>query len=310
MAAAEVMALAVPAALAGAAAMGLANAAQAKATKAAGEYGIAGPRLVWGMLRDRTWLVGTAATVAGLVLQLVALAFGPLALVQPLLVTALLFTTVFVAWLRRGRVELPILLAALLCSAGLAAFLFFADPGAGRPAHLVQIPVLPVLVVVPAVLAGCFVLVTQAPRAMRVLGLALATGVLYGLTATLMKLVAVQFREGAFVPFGHWAVYAAAFSGVTGFLLSQHAFQQAGHAASAVAVITTVDPLVAMGLGAAWLGESIAVTPGALLGELLAGAAMVGGITLQARQGERLAIDTARRPRAGVTSGGCAVSSC
>lgn len=306
----ELVALAVPAALAGAAAMGLANAAQAKAMREAPQAG-GGAGLVLYVVRNRTWLAGGAATAAGLVLQLVALGFGPLSLVQPLLVTSLLFTTVFVAWLRHGRVEGPILRAALLASAGLAAFLWFADPSAGAGTPTTGVPVLPVAALLLTVLVACFGLVNHAHPVVRVLALALATGLLYGVTATLMKLVAVQFRTGPLVPFGHWSVYAALLCGVTGFVLSQRAFAAASHAAPAVAVITTVDPLVAMGLGSLWFGEGITVTPGALLGELLAGGAIIGGIALLARHGERLAAGGRPESTSGdVTSPEYAVSSC
>src|SRR5215467_13061974 len=77
--------------LTGTSLVALASAAQAKATKEVPVSKTLHPRLIIDLMRRPLWLVGIGATVAGLGLQVVALAFGPLLLVQPLLVTALPF---------------------------------------------------------------------------------------------------------------------------------------------------------------------------------------------------------------------------
>ena len=79
----------------------------------------------------RIWLIGIVATVTGLGLQVVALGFGPLMLVQPLLVTALPFASVFSAAMAHRRVDRVIVLGALTCVAGLSAFLLLARPDGG-----------------------------------------------------------------------------------------------------------------------------------------------------------------------------------
>src|SRR5438067_406622 len=138
--------VAVPAAVAGAACMGLASAAQAKATKEVPVEKTLDPRLLVDLARRPLWLIGIGATVAGLGLQLVALGYGPLMLVQPLLVTALPFASAFSAWLNRRPFDGLVLLASLLCVAGLSAFLLLAKPSEGANAllpagHLVPLAV-------------------------------------------------------------------------------------------------------------------------------------------------------------------------
>ena len=61
---------------------------------------------------------------------------------------------------------------------------------------------------------------------LRVLGLAVATGVLYGVTAGLMKAVAGQARMDLAEPFRHWTLYLVCLLGPLAFLLSQNTFQQ------------------------------------------------------------------------------------
>src|SRR4051794_13006795 len=96
-----VLLLAVPAAVAGAASMGLASAAQARATKQVAVSRILDPGLLRGLAHRPLWLIGMVATGAGLGLQLVALAFAPLLVVHPLLIPSLMFAAVFSARLER-----------------------------------------------------------------------------------------------------------------------------------------------------------------------------------------------------------------
>lgn len=274
------LAVAVPAAIAGAGFMGLASAAQARATKQVRLEKTLHPRLLLDLAHRPLWLVGIGATVAGLGLQLVALGFGPLILVQPLLVTALPFAGVFAAWFARRRPDGLVLFGTLVCIAGLSAFLLLARPSNGA-AHLLPTGEVVVIAVVLGLVAlaglGWSALVAGPTR---VLGLALATGVLYGVTAGLMKLVADDLRAGWAATFTHWPLYVVCVIGPIGFLLSQNTFQQGRLIAPALAVITTVDPLVGVVIGVWWMGESVSTGAAVLSGELIAAVTMAVGIAM------------------------------
>jgi glycerol-3-phosphate acyltransferase PlsY len=123
----------------------------------------------------------------------------------------------------------------------------------------------------------------------RVLGLALATGVFYGVTAGLMKVVAGELRISVVEPFGHWTLYAVCVIGPIGFLLSPNTFQQGKMVAPALAVITTVDPLVGVAIGVWWLGESAVTDAAVLAGELVAALVIVLGIVVLSRRADYLA---------------------
>jgi hypothetical protein len=123
----------------------------------------------------------------------------------------------------------------------------------------------------------------------RVLGLALATGVLYGLTAGLMKVVVGQARGGIFEPFRHWTLYVVCVIGPLGFLLSQNTFQQGRFLTPALAVITALDPLVGVAIGLSWMGETANDSPLALPGEAIAGIAVIIGIVLLSNRASHLA---------------------
>lgn len=281
--------IAVPAALAGAASFGLASATQQRATKQVPTVRTLDPRLLLELVRQPLWVLGVFAILVGVSLQLVALAFGPLVLVQPLLVTGLLFAAIFSAWMAHRSVDRVVVLGCLLCITGLAAFLLLARPrgiargGADGAALLALVVVLGVVVAVSLVVA------TRFGGNVRVLGLAVATGALFGVTAGLMKVVGGQVRAGGpGEPFGHWMLYVVCVIGPLGFLLSQNTFQQGELIAPALAVIRTMDPLVGVAIGVVWLGEQVATAPAVLVGEVIAAGVVVGGIALLARRSSQL----------------------
>ncbi|WP_406630370.1 DMT family transporter [Amycolatopsis sp. WGS_07] len=289
--------VAVPAAVAGAACMGLASAAQARATKEV-ETGKPLDLTLFKRLVGRPlWLIGIAATILGLVLQLVALAFGPLLLVQPLLVTSLMFAGLASARLERRRPDRTMSLGGLLCVAGLAAFLVVARPSGNGETLVSGGDLLPLGIALAVLtLASLVVAASTNSGSWRVLGLAVATGVLYGLTAGLMKVVAGQFRSGIDEPFRHWTLYLVCVVGPLGFLLSQNTFQQGRFLTPALAVITALDPLVGVAIGLSWMGESADGRPLALFGEALAGLVIVVGIALMSTRASHLSAESEAAP--------------
>jgi uncharacterized membrane protein len=88
-------------------------------------------RLLGYLLTRPAWLAGLAAGGAGLVLHAVALSGGGLSLVQPLLISGILFALPLSALLEGRRPALVERLWAALLVAGLATFLLAAHPSRG-----------------------------------------------------------------------------------------------------------------------------------------------------------------------------------
>lgn len=281
--------IAVPAAVLGAAGFGLASAVQQRATKQVPTSRTLDPRLLWDLVRKPVWLLSIGTVLAGLSLQMVALAFGPLVLVQPLLVTSVLFGAVFAAGMAHRRLDRVLVLGALAVMAGLAAFLLLARPVGEGTGFTAATDVRPLAVVLALVVLACVLTANRFPGEIRVLALALATGVLYGVTAGLIKVVAEQLRHGGIAePFTHPTLYVVCALGPVGFLLSQNTFQQGRFISPALAVITAADPLVGMAIGVSWLGERVETAPGAVAGQVLAGLVLMAGIWVLTHRGEHL----------------------
>lgn len=281
--------IAVPAALLGAAGFGLASAAQQRATHEVETAPTLSPRLLLDLLPRPMWLLGLVSTIVALALQLVALAFGPITIVQPLLVTGCAFAAGFAALMARRRPDPLIILGALCCAAGLSAFLLLARPVAGgQDQELDVLAGLPLAVALGLLVLGCLGYAALVAHSSRVLALAFATGTLYGITAGLMKAVTGELSEGIGNLFTQPVLYVVCVIGPIGFLLSQNTFQQGQMVAPAVAVITSVDPIVAVVIGVHWLGEHVETTPAQLAGECFAALVVIAGIGLITLRGQHL----------------------
>src|SRR3981189_1183495 len=109
------------------------------------------------LLRRPLWWAGTAAAVAGYAFQALALIKGSLILVQPLLVSALLFALPLSARLAGRRVTRGEWLWAGLLTIGLAVFVLLARPGPQD--SLASLPVAAIVASVCGVIILCCVVV-------------------------------------------------------------------------------------------------------------------------------------------------------
>ncbi|MGZ4571576.1 MAG: DMT family transporter [Blastococcus sp.] len=215
-----------------------------------------GPGLVLLLIRRPLWWGGALSDVAGYVAQAAALGLGSLLLVQPLLITTLLFALPLSArWAGRRTSRSDWAWAALL-SGALAAFLAIGAPSAGtQRADLRQW--VPTAVVLGLLIGGSLVGAATRRGASRALLLGVATAVAYGLAAPLTKAVVSLLGQGLAAVAGSWETYVLAVCLVGGTLLQQSAFQ-AGDLRASLPVVTVGEPVVAVAIGIAVLGERLA----------------------------------------------------
>ena len=253
------------------------------------------------LVRRRLWWAGTAAAVAGYGFQALALMNGSLLLVQPLLVSALLFALPMSARLAGRRVSRADWLWALLLTVALAVFVVVARPRAGE--HTASIPASTVasVVCVPIVVA-CVVVAARSGGWRRAVLLAAAVGGLFGVVAVLTKtLMFVLDAGGVAGALATPTPYLLALFGVSSTLLQQSAFH-AGALKISVPTMLVVEPVVAVLLGAIVLGEQVdASTTEAVLLTMAVLAMTAATVALGRDEGayeEELEADIARR-RAG-----------
>ena len=238
--------------------------------------------LLYRLSRRRLWLAGIGLAVAAYGLQAVALAFGPLAVVAPVVATDLLFALPIAAmWERRRMLRLEWAGCALV-GAGVAVFVVFSPPSPGRydGAAREWFLAFGAVALISAAAAAAAIVGRRATRASL---LAVAAGVVFGMTAavTLSLTRMVRFGDGTAV-LARWQPWALLALGISGLLLSATAYK-AGALRASLPVMDTVEPVAGVLIGAVVFGERLATSPAALVAQLAAAVVAVVGIVLLGR---------------------------
>jgi hypothetical protein len=192
--------------------------------------------------------------VLGFGCQAVALHFGSLTLVQPILASELLFVFAYLAVVSNRRVRPADWLTAGAMAAGLGLFLFTASPSGGQPdapATLWVLAGLSGLGLVVIVTLAAFTPLRRGTRpsaARRAAMLGLATGVSWGFLAAVIKELGSHTGEGLTGIFSTWSLYVLVGVGAASMVLASNALR-AGPLAASQPGFTIVDPLVASLLG-------------------------------------------------------------
>lgn len=209
-------------------------------------------------IRQPSWWAGTVGAIGGYVFQALALAHGSLLLVQPLLVSSLLFVLPLGAKFSNQHVRTRDWCWALVLTAALTVFVLVGQPHEGHyrppvPAWTVALAgAVPVLVVC-VVAAGRTV---GRPRAML---LATAVAVLLGMIAVLTKVSTQRFAvHGWHGLLTEPAPYLLIVLALIVTVLQQSAFH-AGALQASVPIMLVGEPVVAVLLGVLILGEHLVV---------------------------------------------------
>ncbi|AWZ25341.1 hypothetical protein CEJ39_15250 [Rhodococcus pyridinivorans] len=250
---------------------------------------------VGSLLRSPRWWAGILGDGGSYVLQVIALVFGSVLLVQPLLVASLLFALPLAAATTGRRVTRTTwLLAGALCAA-LAIFLLAGNPseGTGDAAAAARwaLPLGTVL----AVTAAAVVVALLSPRR-RALSFGIAAGVLYGVTSAFTKHVTDLAEHGIPQLLGSWQTWTLVAAGATAIYLQQRAFQ-AGSLTASLPALTVGEPLAAIVLGMTVLGEHLRTDgPGRILVSAAVVVMLVTTVALSRAQAADTPADAAATP--------------
>lgn len=236
-------------------------------------------RLSWlgHLLHRPVWMWGSAMLLVSGICQAGALATGPLAVVQPVMATELLFTLVVGSVFFHRRPDTRAWRAFTVMVVGLAVFLVLVHPSAGTTRVAVGrwVAVGAVLV---AVVLGLLVLSTRLPSAPRATVLGAATAVGFSCTAALMKDAIARLSDGFTALLTAWQTYGVALLGLTSFLLLQLTLR-AGTLVASQPALTLGDSLVSLVLGAVLFEEKL--TLGIFILPELVALALVGAGSVQ-----------------------------
>ena len=232
------------------------------------------------VVRRPLWLLGLFASGCGLLLHALALSSGRLVVVQPLLVSGMLFALPASLLLERRTPSGREWFYASAVVAGLSAFLIAANPRGGQTR---ADPRMLSVATLTAVIFAMSVVVLASTLGRRHGGaiLGLAAGVCFGTTGALLKQVVGQFSAARLEVLTTWPMYAFLAIGIFGTVLAQSSYR-AGALSASLPPLTIADPLVALAFGVAAFGEQFASNP-------LARSGQVGGFALMSWAALRLA---------------------
>jgi len=233
-------------------------------TQHAASAGVSGEHRGWALvtflLRQPLWLLGWAAAAGGFAFQAVALHSGQLSIVQPLLVTELVFALVLRRFWVHQHIAKRAWTAALVTCAALAVFLTTAEPHGG---HMRPDPVdwISAVSAFGGVVALFSLLARRGSPVRRAALYAIAASITWALMAAFIKATTdVLAASGVVGMLEHWPVYALIAAGVVGSVLQQAALQ-VGPLRVSQPLIVVVDPAVAIVLSAWIFDERFTVSP-------------------------------------------------
>ncbi|MGW7289966.1 DMT family transporter [Streptomyces sp. NPDC054847] len=235
------------------------------------------PSRPYAPLHQGRWWAAVALNSVGAVLHVVALAYGPLSLVQPLGALTIVFALPMAALFVRRRAGRTAWRGAIMATAGLAGLLALTGEAESRSLGTAGRGVLTAATL--GTVALLFLMAQGMHRPiMRSVLLAGAAGVAFGIASVFTKSVAVDWQWGS--PLVQWpslAVIAALATG--GLLLSQASYRGAGLAAP-LATVTVVNPVVAAVVGITMFGEDFRYGVVGTVLALACGVVAAGGLIL------------------------------
>jgi drug/metabolite transporter (DMT)-like permease len=228
------------------------------------------------LIRKPVWLIGVLADALGYAAQAAALGVGRLIVVQPLLVTSVVFALplgVRMTGQRIGRREIAG--AAAVCG-GLVVFMLVANPSAGRAdAAGRDWLVAAGAVGVPAALLTLASIGRSAGVKAALLGT--AAGIIFGFVSALTKSTVDRFDDGLVAVVWNWHVYALIAASLIGFALLQ-ASLQTGALAPSITTSMVFETVAGVAIGISLLGEELHEQVWGLAVSGLALAVILGGV--------------------------------
>ena len=243
------------------------------------------------LIRRPQWVTGLVLTIAALALQFTALLLAPLILVQPIGAIALVITSLLNAKITKTRLNKASVLAIVLCTTGLGAFVVMAHEVAVEP-DIDNNALMLILAMAIALIATFAFIFFKGAERFSPITFILGAGALFGFVATLTKVVVKRLFQqdgfnrmisfqGEFVTDGLTllALLCMLAAGLLGAWFVQNAYAS-GPPDLVVAGLTVIDPLVAVSIGVVLLNEAMNAPLPVMLGFIASGAMSVVGVFL------------------------------
>src|SRR5690242_4842269 len=241
-----------------------------------------GWRLALYLLRQPLWLLGWAAAAGVFVFQALALHNGPMSVVQPVLVTELVFVLALRrVWFRQHVAAAAWASVVVVCLA-LAVFLIAAEPAGGQPVPDTK-EWLSAVLVSGGVIVVLTALGRTGPPMRRAAVFAAAAALTWAMEATFLKAATdtlTAFGIGGMLI--RWPVYALIGAGIAGTLLEQAALH-VGPLSVSQPLMVIINPFASIVLSVWLFDERFTNSPAKIAVAVVSFAVMAAGVTMLTR---------------------------
>jgi drug/metabolite transporter (DMT)-like permease len=232
------------------------------------------------LTRHRLWLAGIVLETGAFVLQAAALRHGSLVLVEPLLVTDLVFLLLLLHFRFNIKPGVREWLAVGCICAGLSALLAAANPRGGHLQFSGLAWALMSGSITIVIAIGAFAMRRLHSSVQRAATGGIAAAMSFALVAALTKLTMQKLAaSGLGSVFSGWELYALAVAGILSLIVMQNAYA-AGPLVVSQPIMEIMDPLVTAIIGILVFGDIISTSAGALAIEVLGALLAATGIVL------------------------------
>ncbi|MGW1753201.1 DMT family transporter [Streptomyces mirabilis] len=242
------------------------------------QVALTSPDQTYAPLRRPGWWAAVALSGVGGVLHVVALAYGPLSLVQPLGALTIVFALPMAAVFVGRKAGATAWRGAIMATVGLAVLLALVGSADSQSLSDTQISV---LAVVSGGAVAAFMVAGRAAHrhpAVRSVMLAVGSGIAFSMSSVFTKTVAVDWSHQVSLSDLPSLVLIGVFA-TAGMLLSQASYRGGGLAAP-LATLTVVNPVVAAAVGITMFGETFRYGETGTVLALACGVVAAGGLIL------------------------------
>jgi drug/metabolite transporter (DMT)-like permease len=212
------------------------------------------------LLTSWVWLLGLLAQVGGIVLQGAALDRGRVAIIQPLLVTTVIWALPLGYLLTGQTVTWRHGFGAAVVVVGLVVFASVGEPASGVD-NAPTSDWIAAYLVIAAVCLALLLLAGRGGASAKAAVYGTIAGLLYGVSAVLLKPIVERLHtDGLGEVLANWQFWVMAGAAAVGFYIQQISLSF-GRLATSVATTSVANPVVSVFLGALVLEESLDKTP-------------------------------------------------
>lgn len=236
---------------------------------------------LFALLKRPSWMTGTLLLGLAIVFQLIALAFSPLIVVQPIGAVALVITAILNARVSHIKLNKGSIIAIGLAVGGIGLFVSIAAMTAVN-APITDTELIQILIILGVVLLAFGILYIIYRKHLSALYYIVGAGVLYGFVATLAKVVLTSVIQNNMTALSWVCLVALLAASALGALFVQNAYSS-GPPDLVIAGLTVIDPIVAVAIGITILDEASQAPTWAIGAFIVAGIIAVIGVFMLAK---------------------------